>query len=1084
MTLFEGRAKQSAAIASPAAPIEFRRGSLLDLAGSAAYKAAVELAAEAYAGETRRSGETYLSHAMGVAETLATWCAPEEVVIAGLLHGVLKDDFARAGIDRSRIACGVSEPVAALVSEIAALDSLRSAFRPVDSPDSQLVEQRIGRHVPWVAARFARTPEAALVEIADRLENFGTVRSLDPAEQRRFALVSLFVIAPFADRFGMREAVRRLQNEAFEILDPVACDSENAAWVSSGSLERSRQLSLLIGSRLNKKRLLAQCWPLPGSLRASYLSRKAAPEAKRPCHPIVVVTENAASCYRALGIIHRSWPPAEHGLRDYIGSPKPNGYQGLHTRIRHQGELVDVLIRSRTMHVVAERGYCSTWLGAGHAYHHEPFDWVEPGPDKVAVLSPQGKPYVFTQGATVLDFAFKVHAELALRCLEAWIFDVRVALDQPLKTGDVVTIVESPYVAPTSEWLGWVRTRHARSKLRRALRGQESNVAIRHGRALVDEHLRCQGIDPARVDLAHALAQVARSSGRVSSDGVLEALGRGEPGSNEILGAIESSLALGRSEARPVVLDELTRPITPRVANCCHPVAPQAIIGLVLKRERGISVHRDTCPEAGRSRATVRVAWQSVRLQLGRTVDVYAHDRIGLLRDVTGAVSASAVSISSSQLFQAPDGMAQLSLSLARADESTIEHVRRQIAEIEGVVSALYRTRAAGSGMASISDANPFTLYPVKGFRFFGRSQELRAFTALVASSHGSVLVHGPRRIGKTSILQHVQETNALGHAFLPVWARLQGKVSVLMIVREIETQCIGAVPGVPAVKWNEKASPHEHVARLSRFLDAVAARSDKRLVLMLDEFQAVGILEGGASSAVPLLEFLRGETVGRQAIRLAVAASGPRRLLDSQLTAAGLESTVDIPLGFLSEESAREAITSPLSEIVFDEPVVERFVSYSAGHPFFLSMQAMQAHSWATQNGVGRVATTDLDEVLHLAVGLGETHFGHVWGEGTGMTRPEVYRNRLLMALISAGEPCSRSSLLEVIGDLLSEGDMDEGLRDLEEMLAICDADGQGYLVRVPLVRTWLFANLPPKMAAHAYAKLIASNGEAPVES
>ena len=1059
---------------SHAAPIEFRRGTLGDFLGSAAYEGALKLAAEAYVGTMRSSGETYLSHATGVAERLAGWCAPEEVVIAGLLHGVLKDDFAGAGVNRSRIASRVGESVAALVSEVAALDSLRGAFRPVNSSDRQLVEQRIGRHVPWVAARFARTPDAALVEIADRLENFRTVRSLDEGEQRRFALVSLFVIAPFADRFGMRESVRQLQDEAFQILDPVACEREAAAWTDSKSLGRSEKLAGLIEAQLAQAGLPAQCWPLAGSLRASYLSHKATPERKRPCHPVVVVTDSAQSCYTALGIVHNSWPPAEHGLRDYIGSPKPNGYQGLHTRVWHDGGHAEVLIRSKSMHVVAERGYCCQWLGEGQTYRHDPFDWVEPAAGKVAVLSPQGRPYIFDHGATVLDFAFKVHAELALRCLEAWVFDTRVPLNQTLKTGDVVTIVESPYAAPTSEWLGWVKTRHARSKLRRALRGQDSTVAVGQGRTLIEDHLRRQGIDPSRVDLAHALVQVARSSGRVSPDELLEALGRGEQDEASILESIESRLALGRSEARPVVLDELEQPTTLRLANCCHPVVPQAIIGVVLKRNRGISVHRDSCSELAPARPTVRVAWQAVRLQLGRTVDVYAHDRIGLLHDVTGAVSTSAVSISSSQLFQAPDGMAQVSISLARADESTIEHVRRQIADIEGVVSALYRTRTDAAGLASIGDVNPFTFYPVTGVKFFGRWQELRALTSLVSSSHGSVLIHGPRRIGKTSMVQHVQETSVLGHAFLPVWARLQGKLSVPAIVKEIEKQCLAVVSGVPAVKWREGASTYDHVTRLARFLDAVAERSDKRLVLMLDEFQSVGLIEGGADAAVPLLEYLRGETVGRRTIRLAVTASGPRRLLNSQLTAAGLESTVDIPLGFLPPESAREAITSPLSEIVFDEPVVDRFVSSSAGHPFFLNMQAMEAHHWAVHNGIGRVALTDLDQVFHTLVCLGEPHFGHVWGEGTGMTRPEVARDRLLMAIIASREPCSRSSLLQAAGRFMSEADFDEGMRDLHEMLAITDPDAQSYVVSVPLVRTWLFANLPPRMAAQAYAREI----------
>jgi (p)ppGpp synthase/HD superfamily hydrolase len=1045
------------------------------LANSTLYRAALALAEDAYSGVVRTSGETYLAHAEGVAHQLAAWSAPDEVVAAGLLHGALKEDFARPEF-KAQILSRAGERVAHLVDEVAQMDALRKRYTPETVGDRDLADDRFVRSVPWVATRFERTPDAAVVEIADRLENFRTVGVLDRDEQIRFARVALFVIAPFADRFGMRGAARELQNNAFRILDPAAYAEELAERTASRCDDSSREMAAQLESELGRNGLRVNCLSRPGSVRSSHLTSKGTQPGQRPGHPVVVVTPSRSSCYEALGIIHDRWPPTEHGLRDYIANPKPNGYRSLHTRVRLGHNLMDVLIRSETMETVAELGYCAQWLGVTE-YRPSHFRWVEPKENQVAVLTPQGMPQILPKGATALDFAFKVHADLGIRCLEAWVFDHQVDFNHPLSTGDVVTIIESPYAVPTAEWLDWVATPTARSKLRRALQAQENAAAIASGRTRVEIRLRREGLDPTRIDMAHVFAGVARDFDFATPDTMLAYLGRGETKSGAMLSAIQSKFTFGNSSPKAVATDPGRRHLPTPLAKCCRPVPPQPIAGFPMKRGKMIRVHRTDCGQLARQDSTVEVVWQSARVQLGAAIDIVAGDRLGLLRDVADTAFMAGVSITTAQMIQLPDGEAQISLSLAEDDLATIERIRVRAQRINGVKSVLFRARNVRAPGGAITAPNPFSLYPVFGGAFYGRTEELRTLAALISNRRtGTVLLHGPRRVGKSSILEHCQQTDVFGEAYLPIKVDLQGVPNLFAMAHQIEKGCAAAFPDVPPEKWRQADSPHAHVARLRHYLQAIMSHTDRRVVLMLDEFQSLGLLEDGPASVAPLMEYLRGETVGRRSMRLIVTASGPKRLLHMQLHNSGLDASVDLCLSFLPPNDAREAILSPLSEIVFDEEVVERIIELSSLHPYFLNLLAMDTHFWASRNGVGEVRSTDFEGVLDSVVSdTLESHFGHVWGEGTGLTPTEIARNRLLLSVVSSVEDCPRKGLSDALASALSEDEINDGLEDLDEMMAIgTNATSGGLFVRVELVRRWLFTHYPARRAIREYRKTL----------
>jgi guanosine-3',5'-bis(diphosphate) 3'-pyrophosphohydrolase len=691
---------------------------------------AFEFARATHATQTRSSGEPYLSHPLEVAHILADLRLDAPTLAAALLHDVIEDS--QTPIET--VAREFGEDVARVVegaTKISRLDFL--------APETQQAE-----NVRKMLLAMTDDVRVILVKLADRLHNMRTLGYLPAEKQQRIARETLDIYAPIAHRLGMAVIRNELEDLAFSYLEPAA-HLELQKQVASKSRAHEKFLNEVqqtIRAKLVEAGIPAE---VEGRIKGLYSLHRKIQRQQRSFDQVYdllavrVITDTVRNCYAALGVIHQIWRPVPGRFKDYIAMARPNLYQSLHTTVIHHGQPFEVQIRTQQQHRIAEEGVAAHWkykdgMPAADTddqrilWMRQLIEWVkemqEPSeflstlkvdlyPDEVYTFTPKGKVIVLPRGATPVDFAYAIHTEVGHSCIGAKVNGLIVPLRHALANGDAVEILTQKGHTPSRDWLNFVTTSRARSKIRHWINLHEREEATELGRRLMEKEARQHGISLKKVS-DEALARVASEYGCARIEDLYAGLGYGKWSARQVLSKATGE-TLAESEAPP----SEERPFVRRVkralglgdpavvvrghddlmvyrARCCNPIRGDAIVGYVT-RGRGVAVHSTSCPNVQRllyeTERRIPVEWaRRAEAVFPVRLLVRSEDRPGMLAEITRAISDAGSNIRA--LETRKEGMhARIEMALEITDRRQLDRILLAIRKIPGVFDAerLYR---------------------------------------------------------------------------------------------------------------------------------------------------------------------------------------------------------------------------------------------------------------------------------------------------------------------------------------------------------------------------------------------------------
>jgi RelA/SpoT family (p)ppGpp synthetase len=589
----------------------------------------------AHAGQTRQSGEPYISHPLAVAEILADWHLDGQALVAALLHDVMED----TSVTKAEISDTFGKPVADLVDGVSKLDKI----------EFQSAEDAQAENFRKMLLAMARDVRVILIKLADRLHNMRTLAAVAPAKRRRVARETMEIYAPIANRLGLNGLFHELQELAFSHIHPLRYRVLSKATRAARGNRREvvGKIEAAIKGKLADAGVGASISGREKHIYSIYRKMIEKHLSFSEVHDIYgfrVVVKDNATCYLALGVLHGLYKPVPGKFKDYIAIPKANGYQSLHTAlIGPYGVPVEIQLRTEEMHRLAEAGVASHWMYKSDAdslseLQKNTHQWlqslleiqsqsgdsqeflehvkVDLFPDEVYVFTPKGRIMSLPRGATAVDFAYAVHTDIGNKCVAAKVNGELVALRTELRNGDRIEIVTTGYAKPNPAWLQYVRTAKARSNIRHFLKTMQYDESAALGERLLEQALKAAGHANSAID-EESWGRVVRDSGAHSRREVLADIGLGRrlPAlvARKLLRKTERDGARNgqpRSASASVVIRG-TEGMAVQLATCCRPIPGDAIVGS-MKKGQGLVVHTAECRQAMRSRSTEPDQWIDV----------------------------------------------------------------------------------------------------------------------------------------------------------------------------------------------------------------------------------------------------------------------------------------------------------------------------------------------------------------------------------------------------------------------------------------------------------------------------------------
>jgi len=625
----------------------------------------------AHAGQTRQSGDPYISHPLAVAEILADWHLDGQTLMAALLHDVTEDTL----VTKDEISDTFGKPVAELVDGVSKLDRI----------EFQSAEDAQAENFRKMLLAMARDVRVILIKLADRLHNMRTLGAVNPAKRRRVARETMEIYAPIANRLGLNTLYHELLELAFSHLYPLRYQVLAKATKAARGNRRE-----MIGRTLEgvKKKLADSGIKaiVQGREKHVYSTYRKMIEKHlsfSEVHDIFgcrVVVDDVAACYLALGALHALYKPIPGKFKDYIAIPKANGYQSIHTDlIGPYGVPLEVQIRTEQMHRLAESGVASHWLYKDdtdklselqkqtHRWlqslleiQHQSGDpqeflehvKVDLFPDEVYVFTPKGRILSLPRGATAVDFAYVVHTDIGNRCVAAKINGELVALRTELRNGDRVEIITASHAKPNPGWLQYVRTAKARSNIRHFLKTMQYEESAGLGERLLEQALKALKSSPGEVD-DPSWERVMRDSGARSREELLADIGLGK----RLAAVVARRLLKGNDfkedlKTAASVTIRGTEGMGVQLATCCRPIPGDAIVGSI-KKGQGLVVHASDCPSIVRSRTKepdqwIDVEWDARTTRLFQAaINVTVENQRGVLAKVASEIAEAGSNIDS-----------------------------------------------------------------------------------------------------------------------------------------------------------------------------------------------------------------------------------------------------------------------------------------------------------------------------------------------------------------------------------------------------------------------------------------------------
>jgi GTP diphosphokinase / guanosine-3',5'-bis(diphosphate) 3'-diphosphatase len=681
---------------------------------------AYQFSAVSHQGQQRASGEPYLSHPLEVATLLVDFKMDVTTVTAGLLHDVLEDTTAtKADLERE-----FGGEIAELVDGVTKIGKLAFSSR----------EERQAENFRKMLVAMARDLRVLMIKLADRLHNMRTLDYLPPDRSRKIAQETLDIYAPLAHRLGMAKVKAELEDLALRNLNPGDyLDLQKR--VAKRRLEREADINQVIAILQRKLSEVGIDSQIRGRPKHFYSIWKKMHDQGREFDEIYdltavrVITASVRDCYGALGVIHSLWKPVHGRFKDFIAMPKVNMYQSLHTTvIGPKGDPVEIQIRTREMHRIAEEGIAAHWLykerKAGKDKLDESLVWlrqlietqqdtkdprefmdtvrVDLFPDEVYVFTPKGDVKALPEGATPLDFAYAVHTKVGEHCVGAKVNAKLVPLRFTLRQGDIVEIVTSPSQHPSRDWLKIVKSTRARAKINQWLKVEERARSIELGRELFEREARKYRLNPTPLLAGDDLRKVAADFGFPGSDDLLAAIGYGKSSVHQVLNKLAPNALLEPPErpkanqTRPAPTDGVrirgVDDLLVRFARCCNPLPGDPIVGFIT-RGRGLTVHARDCLTVAKSvldrERLIDVEWDVA--EPGKRpvrIAVYiGQDRPGLLSEITGAISARNGNITKAEVTVTDDRRGINNFVVEVADVRQLQDIIQSIREVRDVIN-------------------------------------------------------------------------------------------------------------------------------------------------------------------------------------------------------------------------------------------------------------------------------------------------------------------------------------------------------------------------------------------------------------
>jgi RelA/SpoT family (p)ppGpp synthetase len=695
---------------------------------------AFDFAYQLHEGQYRASGEPYIIHPIAVADLLRDIGASAAVIAAGFLHDVVED----TQVTREEIEDHFGTEVRGLVEGVTKLGGIHFTNQ------TQAQAENLRRMFLAMASDI----RVVLVKLADRLHNMRTLGALRPEKQQRIARETRDIYAPLANRLGIGRFKWELEDLAFKILEPEAF-REIQQQVASKRSEREERLGVTV--QLLRDRLAAmglEVCEVTGRPKHLYGIWSKMQRQQKAFHEIYdvaalrIICPSLEGCYRALAVVHDTFRPIPGRFKDYIGLPKPNGYQSLHTAVIGRHRPIEVQIRTAEMHQVAEFGIAAHWKykegGSPADSDTERFNWLrqlvdwqkdEGGSDssdflasikedlfdeEVFVFTPKGDVVGLRKGSTAVDFAYRIHSEVGNHCQGVRINDRLVPLATPLQNGDFVQVITAKTAHPSLDWLNFVATPTARNRIRAWYKRSHREDNILRGTALLERELGREGFD--MLLRGEALARVARRCNLIGTEDLLASLGFGGVTLQQVVNRLREEIRLATAGAAPVLSNEqvaagvsASAPSAPlpvrtgspilgvegleyRMGGCCSPLPGEAIVGSVALGNHGITIHRQDCGNVAQTPPERRlpVRWNidqeapQRRYPVGLRIEVL--DRVGVLKDILTRLSDHRINVSDARVRTTPGRPARIELRVELTSAGQLGDTMAQIGSMADVL--------------------------------------------------------------------------------------------------------------------------------------------------------------------------------------------------------------------------------------------------------------------------------------------------------------------------------------------------------------------------------------------------------------
>ncbi len=698
--------------------MQYQPGADVDL-----LRQAYQFTSTVHGGQKRLSGEPYLIHPVAVAGVLADLKLDLPSIIGGLLHDTVEDTLATL----PEIEKVFGDEVAALVDGVTKLSRVNFTSH----------EEKQAENFRKMIMAMAKDIRVVLIKLADRTHNMRTLEYLPPEKQQRIAQETLDIYAPIAHRLGIYWIKSELEDLALKHLRPEIY-AQLKGDVAQKKKHREKYTNDVI-SRLSKvlaeEGIDAEVSGRPKHFYSIFRKMENQSLDFGQVYDLVafrIVVDTMRECYESMGVVHAKWRPVPGRFKDYIALAKPNMYQSLHTTvIGPNAQRIEIQIRTQEMHRVAEEGIASHWRYKKgkdlqvtdmqrFAWLRQLLEWQQNlsdpqeflhsikedlFPDEVYVFTPNGDLQSFPKGATIVDFAYRIHSDIGQHCSGARVNGRLVPFKYILRSGDTVEIITTQEQTPSRDWLKVVKTPRAKSRIRAWMASQQRERSVALGREILEGDFNRHGLDYQEIQAAGTIDTLGRELGVKNEEGLLVSVGYGKVMSRQVLarllpaeqlqgdkkqleGGLERLFRLVGSRDRGVRVKDI-EDVLVRFARCCHPLPGEEIAGIIT-RGRGVTVHVASCPsglEADPERR-VEVNWsEDAQMPRGVKIEVSCADKPGLLAAISSAISEAGVNIARAHI-RTFDDKAVNTFEIMIGSSDQLRRVLQDISRVKGVYKA------------------------------------------------------------------------------------------------------------------------------------------------------------------------------------------------------------------------------------------------------------------------------------------------------------------------------------------------------------------------------------------------------------